>query len=207
MNRKTPLALAAGALLGLLSAGALAPDARAQGTMRKTPPINDTVSTMDRMFIRAAAQGNMAEVMTSRLALKKTRNDNVRMVAEMLIKDHSKALQDLGPVARAAKVMMPRQPNAEQRAMHAMLRRMNGSAFDKAYMSGQVKAHLQTITLFQNENRTGRDKEATNYASVYLNPIQTHTSMIVETAKTLRVPISRAARQYEKSKTGGMNMK
>ncbi len=205
MNRKTPLALTAAALLGLLSVAAPVPGARAQEPT-KAPPVNNTVSSMDKMFIMAAAQGNMAEVMTSQLALKKSRNKNVQMIAEMLIKDHSKAQQDLKPVAQSARVMMPKRPNAEQRAMYAMLRRKSGAAFDKAYMAGQVKSHLETISLFQNENRTGRDKEATNYAATYLPGIQGHTSMIVETAKTVGVPLSMAAKQYEKNKTGAMKM-
>jgi putative membrane protein len=205
MNRKTPRALTAAALLGLLSVAAPVPGAHAQGTT-KAPPVNNTVSSMDKMFIIAAAQGNMAEVMTSQLALKKSRNDNVRMIAEMLIKDHSKAQQDLKPVAQSAGVMMPKQPNAKQRAMYRMLSRLNGAAFDKAYMAGQVKSHLETISLFQNENRMGRDKEATNYAATYLPGIQGHTSMIVETAKTVGVPLSMTAKQYEKNKTGAMKM-
>ena len=204
MNRKNILAIfAAAAVAGFGLAG---PAAHArQGTM-KTPPVNNTVSPVDKMFIKAATQGNMAEIMTSQLALKKTKNNNVRMIAEMLIKDHGKALEDLKPVAQSAKVMMPKKPNAEQRAMYAMLSRKSGRAFDKAYMAGQVKAHLETIGLFQKENLMGRDKEATNYAATYLPGIQGHTSMIVETAKTVGVPLSMAARQYEKSKTGAMKM-
>ncbi len=204
MHRKNTLALfAAAAAFGL--AGPAAVQA-AQGMIKKTPPVNNTVAPVDKMFIMAAAQGNMAEVMTSQLALKKSRNEGVQMIAKMLIKDHGKALQDLKPVAQSAKVMMPKQPNAEQRAMYAILSRKSGMAFDKAFMGGQVKAHLKTIDLFQKENRTGRDKEATNYAATYLPGIQGHTSMIVETAKTLGIPLSMAAKQYEKDKMGAMKM-
>jgi putative membrane protein len=207
MNRKTSLALSAAALLGLLSVVAPVPGAYAQGTTKAAPPVNDTVASVDKMFIMAAAQGNMAEVMTSQLALKKSRNNNVRMIAEMLIKEHSQAQRDLRPVAQSAGVRMPRQPNPEQRAMYRMLSRLNGAAFDRAFMAGQVKSHLATISLFQTEYRTGRDKEATDYAAEYLPAVQNHTSMIVEVAKSVRVPLSHAARQYEKTKSGaGMRM-
>lgn len=199
MDRNKTVALVAASAAGLLALTGT-PAAAQSGNATPTPPVNNTVTNTDKGFIIAAAQGNMAEVMTSQLALKKTKMPAVVTIANMLIAEHSKAQQDLKPVAHSAGVPMPKAPNPKQRAMYRMLSRLNGTAFDKAYMSGQVKSHLETIGLFQKENRTGRDREATNYAATYLPAIQNHTSMIVEAAKVVRVPLSQAARQYEKRK-------
>ena len=203
----TKRANAALAALGALTLfGGATGAAAAQGNPTPSPPVNNTLSQVDRMFITMTAQGNMFEVMSSQLALRRSRNENVRMVANMLIKEHSQAQQDLKPVAQANGVALPTQPAPKHRAILRRLSRLRGAAFDKAYMTAQVQSHLETIGLFQRENRTGRDQEAEDYARRYLNPIQNHTSMIVEAAKTLGVPLSQAARQYEKntSRTGSM---
>lgn len=205
LTKQTNATLAALGALALF--GGTAP-AMAQGNPAPSPPVNNTLSQMDRMFITMAAQGNMFEIMSSEMAIKKSRHEGVRMVAKMLIKEHGQAQQDLKPVAQANGVTLPTRPAPKHRAILRRLSRLNGAAFDKAYMDAQVKSHLETIDLFQRENRMGKDQEAEDYARRYLNPVQNHTSMIVETAKKVGVPLSRAARQYEKttSRTGMSGM-
>lgn len=195
--------VAAGALLGLGS-GAVAQQG---GMARKTTPMTNQVTSIDTRFMTKAAQGNIAEVLTSQLALKKSNNAGVREVADMLIKEHSKANDDLKQVAAKNNFRLPSQPNALQKAMYNKLSRLDGAAFDKAYMKDQIKSHLDTITLFQMEMGSGRDAEAVLFAREYLPGIQNHTSMIVDTAQSVGVPIPVAGRPYLKKQTAGMMKK
>lgn len=167
----------------------------------KNTPINNQVTSVDRRFMTKAAEGNIAEVMMGQLALKRSNNKQVQDVANMLIKEHSQAQKDLKQVAAKNGMKLPSQPNAMQKATYNRLARLRGAAFDKAFLTANIKAHLDTITLFQMENGQGRDAEGVVYAREYLPAIQNHTSMIVNTAQSIGVRIPVAARPYAKKQT------
>ncbi len=189
MNRiKMGACVAAGAFFAFSGAAAVAQQGAGQTKVapKKTSPITNRLNEVDRRFITKAAQGNLAEVMTSRLALKRTNNEGVRRVAEMLIKEHGQANAALKQVAARNDATMPSRPNAMQQAMYKKLSRLSGAAFDKAFIAGQVKSHLDTINLFQMENNSGRDGDVILYAREYLPAIQNHTSVIVSTARARR---------------------
>lgn len=142
---------------------------------------------MDKMFMTKAAQGGMAEVMTSRLALKKTHNAQVRMVAARMVKEHSAANKELMGVAMRKHVMLPRDTDAKHKAMYAKLSGMRGMAFDKAYMAGQEKDHAATVALFKKEIAMGKDKDASAFAAKNLPTIEDHTKMIFQVGGSLGV--------------------
>jgi putative membrane protein len=100
-------------------------------------------------FVAKATQSNTFEVVSSRLALERSRHHAVRMIAERLIRDHTQAQAQL--VATAAQVGIPvPKPNLspEQQAIVAELKRLWGRDFDAAYLRAQVAAHEQAIALF-----------------------------------------------------------
>ena len=180
--------LSAAAVVALL--GGLAP-ANAQTRQRD----------FDRHFMVKAAQGNVAEVMTSRLALQKARSRYVRMTAERLIKEHSAANFRLKQIAGGKGVKLPNAPDPMQKAVYNRLARLSGTEFDRAYMAAQIKAHLNAISLHQSEVRAGKDAALVGYASETLPRIQDHTTMIVSVAQNTGVRIPAAASQYKKVQT------
>src|SRR5262245_44713885 len=58
-----------------------------------------TLSMEDQTFMRKAAESGMAEVKLAKLALDKSRNDEVKRFAQKLIDDHQKANDDLKQIA------------------------------------------------------------------------------------------------------------
>lgn len=161
----------------------------------------------DRHFAMKAAQGNVAEVMTSRLALKKSRSRYVRMTADRLIKEHSMANAQLKQIARKKGMQLPNMPDPMQKAVYNRLARLSGANFDRAFLAAQIRAHLNAISLHQNEVRVGKDADLNVYAREVLPRIQDHTTMIVSLAQSSGVRIPPAASQYQKVQTSsGMKM-
>lgn len=156
-----------------------------------------TLNAVDRRFLTKAAEGNVAEVTISKLALEKSRNGEVRKVAQMLVTEHSRANFELKPIAGKHNVRLPNTPSARHRAEYRRLSRLSGAAFDREYMRGQIKDHLNTIALFRSTVRAGRDADIQAYAREYLPAIENHTVHIVRTAEQIGVrPIPAEARAY-----------
>lgn len=181
--------------------GALAVTALALGTMQaqaqpsmaqlKTAgmqlrPVLD--ANLDKLFMLHAAQGNMAEVMTGQLALKKSSNAGVREVAKTIIMGHSMAQKDLAKLFQAKGMMMPKDAGPMNMAVYKVLSGLRGAAFDKAFMGGQVGAHENTIVLFEHETMAGRDAAVKMHAMNKLPDIIGHTALIYTVAKQVGAP-------------------
>lgn len=145
-------------------------------------------ANFDRLFMIHAAMGNMAEVMMGQLALKKSNNADVRMVARTTIAGHSAAQRDLAKHFRTLGIPMPTNPGPANVALHQKLSRMSGRPFDKMYMAQQVGAHEATITLFAHEIENGKNETAKMHAMNKLPDILMHTAMIYATAEKVGAP-------------------
>lgn len=145
-------------------------------------------ANLDRLFMLHAAQGNMAEILTGKLALQKSRNAGVRMVAQTIISGHSAAQADLAKTFRVRSMPLPPDPGVMNKATYNMLSKLSGAAFDKAFMGAQVEAHEKTIALFEHESISGRDALARAHATNKLPDIIGHTAMIYTVARQVGAP-------------------
>lgn len=144
-------------------------------------------SRLDRMFATKAAQGGMAEVMISQLALQKTHNSQVHAVAHRMVKEHTAANEELKAVAERKGMALPTQTDRMHKAAYAKLSRLSGAAFDRAYMAGQEKDHAATVKLFEKEIAQGSDKDLSGFAVKNLPTIEDHTKMIFQVGSNLGV--------------------
>lgn len=142
----------------------------------------------DRLFMLKAAQGNMAEVMTGQLALQKSKNPQVRRVAQMLIQGHGAANRELLPLLTAKGLPLPSFVGAMHAATYDMLSKQKNARFDQTFMAAQAEAHENTITLYQQELAVGKDDDARGFATKYLPPILNHTAMIYTVAGRVKAP-------------------
>ena len=197
INKKTTAVFAAG--MALAAAGA----AVAQTTAKNDP----APTGMDKLFAMKAAQGGIAEVKTSRLAVQKTHNKQVLMVARRMIKEHSAANEELKTVAQDKGMALPSDTDPKHKAALAKLSRLSGRAFDKAYMAGQEKDHAATVKLFENEIATGQDKDVTAFASKNLPTIEDHTRMIFQVGSNIGVHAAMMPKLKPALMPGSMNGK
>ncbi len=182
-----------GALGALLCTGLGALSTPAQAMPKMDMAAGEKLKTaiganFDRLFMIHAAQGNMAEVMLGQLALRKSRNAGVRMVAKTTIEGHAAAQKDLAQNFRALALPMPTNPGPANIALFEKLSRMRGAAFDKMYMAQQVAAHESSVTLFQHEIMEGKVPAAKMHAMNKLPHLLMHTAMIYDVAVQVKAP-------------------
>lgn len=123
-------------------------------------------------FMKTAAIGGMMEVELGKIALKST-NPKVKAFAEQMVKDHSKANDELKALAVKSGIILPAEYPADDKAHVDMMKKMTGAAFDKHYVDMMVTDHEKTIALFKTGARS-REKEVSDFAKKTLPVIEGH---------------------------------
>ena len=105
---------------------------------------------------RKAAVSNLFEIQSSRLALQRSRNPNVRRFAKRMIADHT-ALAARMNAMLARNGMGPPPPvlDSAHRYLLRQLATTPAPAFDRAYLSQQLNAHVQAVNLLSRYERRG----------------------------------------------------
>ncbi len=144
-------------------------------------------SPMDRMFVRNALQGGMAEVQLGQLTLQKSNNDQVKQFAQRMIDDHTKLGEQMKPVAQQIGVSEPNSISKKDKTTIAKLQSLSGPAYDQAYIKDMVKDHKKDLSDFQTEASSGQDQTVKDAANQGSKVIAQHLQMIQQLAKDQNV--------------------
>jgi putative membrane protein len=144
----------------------------------------------DAPFIGTAAMDGLAEIEHGRLAMQRASSANVRQFAQRMVDDHRKAGDELKRLASQKDVTLATELDDQHRATHDNLVKLQGAAFDEAYMDHMVKAHLQAVALFQQEGKTGADPEVKAWALKTLPMLQAHAKL----ATSINATVGKAGR-------------
>jgi putative membrane protein len=158
------------------------PAAVTPGTPELAPgqPAPLTVNTADRLFMRQAAIGGMAEVMLAELVVPRSRNAEVEAFAERMRADHGKANAELKAIADAAGVPLPTTLDAEHGATRDRLAALSDGAFDRAYLDVQLVDHQKTALLLTYVIGSGQDPVLRAFAGKNLPVILEHLDTVQE---------------------------
>ncbi len=148
---------------------------------------NGQASPADRMFVKNALQGGMAEVQLGQLTLQKSNNEQIKQFAQKMIDDHSKLGDQMKPVAQQIGVDLPTEISKKDKATIAKLQALSGSAYDQAYVKDMVKDHKKDLSEFQMEASTGQDQAVKDAASQGSQVIAQHLQLIQQIAKDQNV--------------------
>lgn len=132
------------------------------------------LSEQDKKFADAAAKGGMMEVMTGELAVKNAENATVKTLGEMMVKDHTKANDELKQWATANNYKLPTTLDTAQQKKYDELKTKKGVEFDRMYTDLMVSDHNKTIADFKKEAADGSETSLKNFASKTLPALQHH---------------------------------
>jgi putative membrane protein len=141
------------------------------------------LSHQDKSFLKDAAESGNAEISGSQVALSQSSNADVKTFAQMMVDDHGKAGTELKGLAQQKGVKVSDTPSITKKTEIKMLSERKGSSFDQHYADSiGVKAHQDTIKLFQKEVDKGTDPDVKAWASKTLPTLQHH----LEAAQALK---------------------
>jgi putative membrane protein len=147
-------------------------------------------STMDKMFVKKAMQGSMAEVQLGQLTLQKSNNDQVKQFAQHMIDDHTKLNDQMKPVAQQLGVQVPSEVSKKDSKTMAKMQALSGPAYDQAYIKDMVKDHKQDLSEFQMEASSGQDPAVKDAASQGSKVIAQHLQMAQQMAKDQNIAMA-----------------
>lgn len=159
-----------------------APTQRPANSQNQNTPNNSTnqggsLNASDRQFMIKAAQSDMNEIMTSRLALQRASSAEVKSYAQVMIQQHTDSSSKLKPLAQQKGVTLPNSPSPEGRALMTQLSKLSGRQFDQAYMRGQAQAHARTEAEYRRQLQQGQDPDVRAFANQVLPVVAEHRRM------------------------------
>lgn len=143
------------------------------------PAVAAEVGDQDVRFVKAAHQGNLAEIAAGQDAQKHATTACVKSAGAVLVRDHRKLDADLTALAAKLGVALPASPSAEQKRTLAAVRAKAGSpAYDTAWLKAQDAAHTKTLALIDHELRAGRNAEVKAAARAARPVVAKHLDMV-----------------------------
>jgi putative membrane protein len=132
----------------------------------------------DADFMKQAAQNGAAEIEASKLALQKAQRSEVKAFAEKMVADHTKTSDELKQLAASKKVSLPDGPSMKQKAELKMISAGDDAKFDERYAKTfGVKAHEDTIKLFEEAAKGATDADVKAFAQKTLPALNHHLDM------------------------------
>jgi len=164
-------------LLGLAACALCGAPAIAQQSNPASTGYNSkagSLTTSDRQFVKAAAEGGMAEVELGKLAEENGGTSEVKDFGKRMVTDHTKINDQLKELAGKEDVTLPQQLNAKDKRTKESLSKLSGTAFDKAYMKDMVKDHTADVSEFRKESTAAHSTAVKDFASDALPTLESH---------------------------------
>ena len=146
----------------------------ATSAFAQSRPAVTSSGSADIEFMLDVAKGGMAEVELAKLATERAKSDEVKKFAQRMVDDHTKAGDQLKSIAESKGIKLPVEMDAKDRALMNRLQKLNGAAFDRAYMQAMVSDHVKDVSEFKKEANAGRDQQFKSFASSTLPTLEEH---------------------------------
>jgi len=143
----------------------------------------------DKMFLRKAAEGGIAEVKLGQLAAQKGSSDDVKAFGQKMVDDHTRLNLEIAQVADSMGVMLPKSMNKEDQAEYDKLNALSGNDFDIEYLSFMVKDHHKDLHEFRIEAASPTDATLHNEVVKAQSVIHDHTVMVDKLARAKGIPV------------------
>jgi putative membrane protein len=126
-------------------------------------------------YVAKAGAGDLYEIQSSQIAVRRARDPRIREFAAMLVTDHQRTTQEVLAAARASGMRPgPAMLEPAQRQMIRQLERAPAAQFDRLYIRQQIPAHQQALALHQRYARTGSAPALRRVASGAIPVVQGH---------------------------------
>ena len=131
--------------------------------------------TTARHFLIVASIKNLQEVSAGQQAVQKARKPEVRAFAQMMIKDHGQAEDQLLQLSKSRGISLPATATG---GVKSDLLLAGAADFDSAYVHAMSSGHGNTVQMFENYATTGKDPAVRAWAQQMLPTLKMHLEHI-----------------------------
>lgn len=100
-------------------------------------------------FAATAAQDGMVEVALAALAFRKSGDNQLRQLAETMVRDYARSNGGLDSIVKCEGLILPTELDAKHNASISRLNAKSGKAFEKAYLKHIAEKHSGALALFK----------------------------------------------------------
>jgi putative membrane protein len=149
-----------------------------------------TVFPAEQDFMMKAAQANLAEIETARLAVAKGTKSEVKDYANMIQTDHTRALEDLTDLMKNKNVTSPGALPTQTQQDITRMNGLTGPEFDREYANMMVADHEKAVEMFRDQSMTAQDQDVKKYVDNVLPKLEMH----LEKAQLLQSSLFRGSK-------------
>ncbi len=126
-------------------------------------------------FIKKVSVSNEFEIESSKLALEKSENSQVKEFAQKMIDDHTDAGEKFASTLEEKKMAAPEDAlDTKHQKVLNRLQNASGKNFDRQYIAAQTQAHKEAVSTFSGYAKHGNDKALRTFASETLPTLKEH---------------------------------
>lgn len=148
---------------------------------------DDKKSEKDAAFLVDAAEINLQEIKLGELAQEKGTTNEVKELGKMMVKEHTKAWNDLKKLAANKSVALPAGLTEDGQEAWDKLNDKTGADFNKEYCDMMVKGHKDAIDKFEWASSKAEDADIRNWASSMLPALNEHLELSNTTMEKVKV--------------------
>ena len=169
------IGLAAGLGLSGVAAAAQQPPPPTQKPPAQKPPADtpQKAPTADAKFLQECTADGLAEIQLADLAASKSASADVKALAAKIKADHTAANDRLRSLASTKQVTLSSALPAAHKSPEDRLSKLEGAAFDRAYLDAMIRDHQKAISTFQGRTKSS-DAEIKAFATDTLPALQDH---------------------------------
>ena len=128
----------------------------------------------EQKFIKEASSGNNFEIQLSQYVEQHTQDQQVKQLAQQLIKDHQQAEQQLKQVAQSMGAQTQDELMPAQRAKLEEMQQKQGDELDRAYLFCNVGDHHKDILMYSWAERNAQNPQLKQYIEQTVPHLREH---------------------------------
>lgn len=129
------------------------------------------------IFVQKAAQGGMAEVDLSTLAVTTANSAEVENFAQTMVRDHSANNRQLAAIATSEHIPVPGAIDTEHMQLYEQLAALHGADFDRVYVAAMRSDHQKMIDLLTTSETSVSSDELITFIKKTLPVVRAHLQM------------------------------
>jgi putative membrane protein len=131
-------------------------------------------------FVTKASIANQFEIQSSRLALDKAQNQEVKSYAQQMVDDHTKTGEKLNEIlsSSGAGLKPAEELDSKHQKLMDKLETASDKDFDREYIRIQTDAHKEAVNLFSTYSISGKDSVLKSFAANTLPTLEQHLERV-----------------------------
>lgn len=135
------------------------------------------VCGLDRVWLTTSMQGDRFEIDGGTIALGRSTEPHVRLLAQTLVRDHTRSYAESAALARSLGIAVPTEPTPSMQWELEEAREMPVAQFNHDYSELEVLDHMQDIQEAQDEIQYGCNAQVRADAQQEIPMLQMHLSL------------------------------